>query len=179
MSASLDLTYFLSIQTWGEYGYTNINTDTKKLLPIIAAVQRTRIEPVIGTTLYNKLIADIKGSGLSGDYKELMDDHILPTMIAYCDWKAVIHTTNQITNKTTGRNSDEHIQSNTDQQNRGLQDELLADAKTYEKKLKAYLCDKWEDFPELYEAVDQDQLRQTIAPHLSADNDYMDKIGIV
>lgn len=179
MSVSLDITYFLSIQTWAEYGYTNVNTDTKKLLPIIAAVQRTRIEQVIGTTLYNKIVTDVKAGTLTGDYKTLMDDHILPTMIAYCDWKATFHTTYQITNKTTGKNRDEHIEPNDQSENNALRQELLKDAKTYEKKMKAWLCDNWNDIPELYEAVDQDQLRQTIAPHLDNDNDYFGNIGIV
>lgn len=179
MSASLDITYFLSVETWAEYGYTDQNTDTKKLLPIIQAVQRTRIEPVIGTTLYNKLVTDIKAANVAGLYKTLLDDHILPTMIAFCDWKATFHTTYQITNKTTGRNNDEHIVANDQNQNNDLRSELIKDAKTYESKMKAFLCDNWDQIPELYQAVDSDQLRQTIAPDVRNDSDYFDNIGII
>ena len=179
MSVSLDITYFLSIQTWGEYGYTNINTDTKKLLPIIAAVQRTQIEQVIGTTLYNKLVTDIKADSVAGLYETLLKEHITPTMIALCDIKATFHTTYQITNKTTGKNSDEHIQANDRTENNDLRSELTKDAEAYMSKLKAFLCDNWENIPELYEAVDSDQLRQTKAPHLSNDTNYFGNIGII
>lgn len=179
MSASLDLTYFLSIATWTEYGYTDTNTDTKKLLPIIAAVQRTRIEAVIGTELYDELVVQVKANTLAGLYKTLMDAHILPTMIAYCDWKATFHTTYQITNKTTGRNSDQHINANDQSQNNDLRNELIKDAKAYERKMIGWLCDNYEDIPELYAAADPTTIHQDIRPQLRKKNDQMGSIGII
>jgi len=179
MAVSLDITYFLSVQTWAEYGYTDINTDTKKLLPIIKAVQRNRIEPVIGTTLYNKIVDDVKADSLAGLYKTLMDDHILPTMIAYCDYKATFHTTIQITNKTTGKNSDQHIEANDTSENNELRSEIIKDAKAYERDMKAFLCDNWDDIPELSDAVDSDMLSQTIRPHLEKGTDYDGAISVI
>ena len=179
MSVSLDITYFLSIAVWGEYGFTDINTDAKKLLPIIKAVQRNRIEPVLGTTLYNKLVTEVDAVSLAGIYKTLMDTHVLPTMIAYCDWKAIIHTTNQITNKTTGKNSDQHIQANDQDANNNLRSELIKDAKAYERDMKAFLCDNWNDIPELNQAPDSDMLAQTIKPNIKDQNDYDGMIGII
>ncbi len=179
MSASLDITYFLSIQTWSQYGYTNDNVDAKKLLPIIAAVQRTRIEQVIGTELYNKLVTDVKADTLAGLYKELMDDHILPTMIAYCDWKATFHTTYQITNKTTGVNSDQHIQGNDQAQNNDLRNELIKDAKTYERKMIGFLKDNFENIPELNEAADPDTISQDIRPQFKKQNDAWGSMGVI
>ena len=169
---SLDRTYFLDVEVWKEYGFTDVNTDVKKLKPIIYAVQRSRIEPVIGTTLYNALVTKIKASSVTGLYATLLKDHVIPTMICYCDWKASVHTTTQITNKTTGKFSDEHIQANSFSDNNKLRDELLDDAKTSEQKLKGYLCDNWDAFPELYEAVDSDELSQTIRPHLKKTNKF-------
>lgn len=177
--ASLDITYFLSIETWTEYGYTDTNTDPKKLLPTILAVQEDYIEPVLGTTLYRKLISDIKGTGLTGLYKTLMDDYILITMISYCDWKATFHTTDQITNKTTGKNNDEHIRANDLGANNNLRDELIKTAVTRKNKIKTFLCDNWDNIPELSQAVDADMLSQTIRPHIKVENDYMGSIGII
>ena len=186
MSVSLDITYFLSIDTWTEYGFTDTNTDVKKLRPIIKSVQRNRIKPIIGTTLYNKLIEDVKLAEqkvdpipLTGLYKELMIDHILPTMIVFCDMKATIHTTNQITNKTTGKNSDQHIQANDEEDNNDLRNELGKDAGAYVRDMKAWLCDNWNNIPELSESVDSDMLRQTIMPHLKDGNDLNGSISIL
>lgn len=179
MSASLDITYFLSVDTWKEYGFTTTNVDTKKLLPIIASVQRTNIEPVIGTTLYNKLVTEIKANTLSGRYKTLMDSHILPTMIVFCDIKATYHTTSQITNKTTGKNNDEHITANGLSENNTLRNELMKDAQQYLDKMKAWLCDNWENIPELYQAVDQSVARQTLMPDTKEENDYFKGLSII
>lgn len=177
---ALDRTYFLDVEVWREYGFTDTNTDVKKLKPIIYAVQRTRIEPVIGTTLYNKLVTLIKANNVTGLYKQLLDEHIVPTMICYCDWKASVHTTTQITNKTTGKYSDEHIQANSFSDNNKLRDELLQDAKTLEQKMKGYLCDEWENIPELYQAVDSDELSQTIRPHLKKSSSFTgNQFGII
>ena len=92
--------YLLSISDWEEYGFASTNIDAKKLKPIILRVQRQFIEPVLGTTLYNKMIDD--APNFTGIYATLMEDYLSDTILAYCDWKATFHTTNQITNKTTG-----------------------------------------------------------------------------
>ena len=177
---SLDRTYFLDVDVWREYGFTDTNTDVKKLKPIIYSVQRARIEPVIGTTLYNALVTKIKAATVSGLYQTLLVDHIIPTMIPYCDWKASVHTTNQITNKTTGTFNDEHIRANSFNDNNKLRDELLKDAKELEQKMKGWLCDNWDNIPELCEAVDAEELSQTIRPNLKKSNDYTGNIfGII
>ena len=177
---ALDRTYFLDVEVWREYGFTDVNTDVKKLKPIIYAVQRTRIEPVIGTTLYDKLVTDIKAATVAGLYQTLLKDHIIPVMICYCDWKASVHTTTQITNKTTGKYSDEHIQSGQFSENNKLRDELLQDAKALEQKMKGWLCDNWENIPELYQAVDADELSQTIRPHLKKSSAFTgNQFGII
>jgi len=169
---TLDRTYFLDVEVWKEYGFTDMNTDLKKMKPIIYAVQKTRIEPIIGSTLYNKLVTLIKSGTVTGLYKTLLEDHLIPVMIPYCDWKASVHTTTQITNKTTGRFSDEHIQANSFSDNNKLRDELLKDAKELEQVMKGWLCDNWDNIPELKDAVDNDELSQTIRPHLKKSNDY-------
>jgi hypothetical protein len=169
---TLDRTYFLDVEVWKEYGFTDMNTDLKKMKPIIYAVQKTRIEPIIGSTLYNKLVTLIKAGTVTGLYKTLLEDHLIPTMIPYCDWKASVHTTTQITNKTTGKFSDEHIQANSFSDNNKLRDELLKDAKELEQVMKGWLCDNWDNIPELKDAVDNDELSQTIRPHLKKSNDY-------
>jgi hypothetical protein len=119
--------YFLDIEDWEEYGFVNTNIDPKKLRPIILRVQQTRIEPILGTTLYNKLCTDLPT--FTGLYLELMEEYVVPLTIAYCDWKYTFHGTSQMTNKTVGHNNDEHITSNSISQNNDLRDELLKDAK--------------------------------------------------
>jgi len=169
---ALDITYLLTPKVWGEYGFTDINTDTKKLLPIIRDVQARIVESVIGKNLYDKFIEDIDaGTPIVGLYKECLDKYILPMMIAYCDYKATWHTTYQITNKTTGRNRDEHIEPNDVNQNNDLRNELIKTAKSYEKKLKNWLCDNTQKIEEL-------RIEGCSGSDLSQSNDYFNSIGI-
>lgn len=177
MAVALGYTYFLDIAIWEKYGLVNDNIDPKKLRPIIYAVQRTRIEPIVGTPLYDKLVTEIDNGTLTGLYETLMKEHIIPTMVVYCDWKATFHLTSQMTNKTTGKNNDEHIRSNTTGDNNNLRDELIKDAKQYENKMIGWLCDNKDNIPELCE-VDEDKLHQSLRPS-KKQNDYLGNIGVV
>ena len=54
------------------------NTDTDKFLFCIANVQLTTIEPLLGSELYDKIVADKTANTLSGLYLELYTDFIKP-----------------------------------------------------------------------------------------------------
>lgn len=54
------------------------NTDTDKYLFCILQAQITTIEPLLGTLLYDKIIADIEDDDLAGLYLELYTDFIKP-----------------------------------------------------------------------------------------------------
>lgn len=161
--------YFLDVKIWEQYGFVNENIDPAKLKPIVLRVQATRIENLLGTTLYNKLIADTPN--FSGIYKELMDDYVIFTLIAYSDWKYTFHGTSQMTNKTVGHNNDQNITSNTVEQNNDLRDELLKDAKHFERKLIGWLQDNKEDIPE-YCDTPTDKRHQSMKPAKDK-NDFM------
>lgn len=58
--------------------------DADRLLPFIQTAQEKYILNLLGTVLYYKLQADIEaGTPFTGYYKDLMDDHIKPTLIWY------------------------------------------------------------------------------------------------
>lgn len=166
--------YFLDVKAWERYGFINSNIDPTKLKPIVLRTQKTRIEPIVGTTLFNKLIED--NPSHSGIYKELMDDYLIPTLIAYCDHKYTFHGTSQMTNKTVGRNNDQHIDSNSDGENNNLRDELLKDALQFRRKMIGWLQDNWDNIPEYCE-VDEADCHQSIKPSQGGD-DYMENIII-
>ncbi len=54
------------------------NTDTDKYLFCILNTQLTTIEPLLGTTLYDKIKTDIENNTLTGLYSELYVDFIKP-----------------------------------------------------------------------------------------------------
>lgn len=59
------------------------NVDPKLLMYEIKVAQDMYIHPILGTALYNKILSDINVSGLTGDYKTLVDDYIIDPLINY------------------------------------------------------------------------------------------------
>ena len=59
------------------------NVDDKLIYPEIKAVQDLYIMPLLGSTLYNKILTDIANNTLSGDYKDLMDNYLIMAICNY------------------------------------------------------------------------------------------------
>lgn len=59
------------------------NVDDKLIYPEIKAVQDMYIMPLLGSTLFNKILTDISNSTLSGAYKTLVDDYLI---MAVCNF---------------------------------------------------------------------------------------------
>ena len=54
------------------------NVDPDKIVPNIAFAQLSVIEPLLGSELYDKILADFTSDTLAGDYKILFDDYVHP-----------------------------------------------------------------------------------------------------
>ena len=59
------------------------SVDDNLLLPYILMAQDRYILPVLGTDLTNKLISDIQGSSLSGNYLTLLQTYIQPALVQF------------------------------------------------------------------------------------------------
>ena len=59
------------------------SVDDNLLLPYILMAQDRYILPVLGTDLYDKLISDIQGSSLAGDYLTLLQTYIQPALVQF------------------------------------------------------------------------------------------------
>lgn len=69
---------FITAQEMTKSTILSGNTDTDKFVFCIANVQLTTIEPLLGSQLYDKIVADIIANTLSGLYLELYNDFIKP-----------------------------------------------------------------------------------------------------
>ena len=59
------------------------NVDDKLIYPEIKAVQDLYIMPLLGSTLFNKILADIAAGTLTGNYKTLVDDYLVMAVCNY------------------------------------------------------------------------------------------------
>ena len=58
------------------------NIDIDLYIPCIADAQRTRLEEILGETLYNKICLDFENDDLEGEYLTLYEGYIVPFIIA-------------------------------------------------------------------------------------------------
>jgi len=58
------------------------NIDIDLYIPCIADAQRTRLEEILGETLYDKICEDFDNDDLVDDYLTLYEDYIKPFLIA-------------------------------------------------------------------------------------------------
>lgn len=82
------------------------NVDVDRYLQAIKACQNLLIKPLLGTDLYNKIVADYETNSLSGLYLELFNDYVTEMIIhgsaeIYLSQGAYMVTNNGITKGKT------------------------------------------------------------------------------
>jgi len=139
---------FINTAQLKKLGLINGNVEDSDLRVIIQRAQTTEIQPLIGTSLYNRIVSGINSDDLNANERLLMDDYILPLMVLLCDRRAINVTTYQIRNKTTGKGVDENITPVTESENLRLDNQIRQDAKVPTSKLVGYLLDNCDLYPE-------------------------------
>ena len=135
------MNYLLSVENLKKLGLIHNNTDTKILAVAIKRSQDMHIQPALGTPLYRALLLRVETNTWTQDYLDLMNDYVIPCLVAFVDYRAALLVTEKITNKTTGRVQDENIQANTLAEVNEFRDQLRKDAYFYKQRLIGYLMD--------------------------------------
>ena len=122
------------------------NIDVDKLRQCILDAQATRLEELLGETLYNKIEIDYNNDDLSGDYLTLYSDYIKPFLIQqsaveYLKIGAFAITNNGITQPTPANTTAVSEQSLS-----RLVNERRIVADMYAERMKKWLCKN--DLPE-------------------------------
>lgn len=70
----------------------NENCDMKTITPTLILVQDKYIEPLLGTKLFNEILAQINSQNVSADNQTLLNNHVLKVMIWYtlCEMTPVL-----------------------------------------------------------------------------------------
>jgi hypothetical protein len=135
------MNYLLSVENLKKLGLIHNNTDTKLLAVAIKRSQDMHIQPALGTPLYRALLDRVETNTWTQDYLDLMNEYVIPCLVAFVDYRAALLVTEKITNKTTGRVQDENIQANTLAEVDEFRDQLRKDAYFYKERLVGYLMD--------------------------------------
>jgi hypothetical protein len=131
----------ITVDNLKKLGLIHNNTDTKILSVAIKRTQDMHIQPATGTCLYKALLQRIEDNDWTPDYSGLMNDYILPCLVAFVDYRAAVLLNEKLTNKAVGRSTDEYQNANTDTETTALRDLLRKDAYFYKERLIGHLMD--------------------------------------
>ena len=133
--------YLISVEDLKKKGLIHQNADTKLLKVSIKRVQDMNIQPATGSPLYRELLRRVGANDWDADYRTLMNDYVIPALVAQVDYKVALYNLEKIRNKGTGRNTDDNFQANADDSNEAFRDELKKDAFFYVERLIGFLKD--------------------------------------
>jgi len=139
---------FISTEALVQNSLINGNVEDSILTVVIDRTQRAAIEPLIGTSLYNRLIAGIIADDLNPDEKTLLDDYISQVMYTACDVRAVIPVLFQTRNKAVSKGTDPTATPVQISEATKVTDEMRTDVNVAKKRLVGYLLDNCELYPE-------------------------------
>lgn len=149
------MNYLISVENLKKLGLIHPNTDTKLLAVAIKRTQDMSIQPATGTPLYKALLLRVQNNDWTdSNYVTLMNDYVLPCLVAYVDYRCAVLLNEKLTNKAVGRGQDEYLTANTDENTNVLRDHLRKDAQFYKQRLIGYLMDdNGQMFPEYIEST--------------------------
>ena len=115
------------------------NIDEKLLFPTIKICQDMYIHPLLGSTLYNKIVTEIEAESITGDYKTLLDDYILDCLCWYVLSESIFDTTYQIWNKGMVKKSGDNSETLGVDELEAMRNRYRIRAEWYGERLKNYL----------------------------------------
>lgn len=138
---------FISEDKLKELSAIHGNTDNVMLQPIILECQVLYIEPIVGTGIYNELISQINLNTVSVLNARLLDDYIIPCLVAYIKYEAPVELNYKFTNKNVSKKSSENSEPNSLEETKFLMDRLKNKAEYYAERVTKYLCENTNSYP--------------------------------
>ena len=137
-----------------ELSYVDSNVQTSLVRVAMVRAQDNYIEPILGTILYKKILADIQANTLTGLYETLVNDYVVKYLVPMIEVGLMPHLNVEQRNKAVGTSSDETITSADDKRVYSLIRTTEKEAQVYKRRLVAWLCDNADSLPEYTEATD-------------------------
>ena len=132
----------------------NDNVDYELITPIIVTAQDLKIEPMLGTKLYNRVIFETTPTApgvyanLSPAIQYLMDNHITPTLLQWVQCMSVVPFKFRFMNKGIMENNSANSQPSSTDDIKFLKQELENIAENYTNKCIKYIAANLPDYPE-------------------------------
>ncbi len=132
-------TLLISVEILKDRTATHTNIDEKLLFPTIKVCQDMYIHPLLGSALFNKIIADVDAGTITSEYKTLLDDYIIDALCWYVLSKAILDISYQFWNKGVVRKQGDTTDLPQSDELEALRNEYRARGEWYGQRLKNYL----------------------------------------
>ncbi len=157
------MNYLLSVENLKKLGLIHMNTDVKILAVCIKRSQDMHLQPALGTPLYKALLLHVQNNNFTQDYLDLMNNYVIPCLVAFVDFRSAAILNEKLTNKAVGRQSDETMTANTDTETAHLRDMLRKDAYFYKQRLIGFLKDdNGVKYPEYLLCCDNNECNESV-----------------
>lgn len=134
-----DITYIILPNVVKERMSLHDNIDDKLIYPEIKDVQNIYLKPILGSTLFNKIINDIANKTLTGDYQTLVDDYIIDCVCHYVMASIAESINYQIWNKGVAALRDDAANNASKLETLALKDKHTQRAEHYADACRRYL----------------------------------------
>ena len=124
------------------------SVDDDLLLPYILMAQDRYILPILGTDLTNKLISDIQGSSLTGNYLTLLQTYIQPALVQFAFATVLPFLRLRMVNNSIVTMNTEQGTSVSHEELKPLINASMDQGEFYRKRLIDYLTGNTASFPE-------------------------------
>lgn len=118
------------------------NIDDKLIYPEIKAAQDLYVMPLLGSTLFNKILTDIQANTLSGNYLNLMNNYIVDILCNYVLSEMPEAINYQFWNKGLATKTTENSNTPSMSEMYTIVDKYKSRAEHYSKRCRMYLIEK-------------------------------------
>ena len=125
----------------------NENVSFTQIRPTIVKVQEMRIQPIVGSALYNEMVTQVVSGTTTALNTTLLEDYIQPAMVQWLYYELPMVLAFKYMNKgMVRRTSEESSQMSMDEITR-LTDKVKNDAEWYSERITRYLMEQKANYP--------------------------------
>lgn len=135
------------------------NVDMKQINPTIWQCQIQYIQNVLGTKLYDKILADIEADTLAGVYLTLVDDYCADALVYWVMYEVQIPLLFKFRDKNVSKKSSDNAFPISTKELSRIENRYKDKAEFFTKRIALFLCENETDFPEFNTEDQIDEVR--------------------
>ena len=126
----------------------NLNVDEELLHPQIIKAQNVRIEKILGTNLFNVVLAEIDAQTYTARITTLLEDYIQPALVEWITYTALPYLNYKLTNKSVSKKSSDNSEPSELNEINYLRQNIRDDAEYYSERITKFLETNTDTYPE-------------------------------